>query len=248
MSSIEIRIQDYANNGFSAVFIIEMIIKLLGYGIIGYVRDKANIFDWIIVVISIADTTISATLSYDVQASGAISAFRIFRLFRVIKLAKGWKKFQELIKTIVNSFKDVSNFSVLLFLFIFVYTLLGRELFAYNLKFDSNGNLSSESNAQSPRSNFDTFGEAIVTIFIVLTGEQWNIIMYNWVRYQKYPSLAFFISLIMIGQMILLNLFLAILLENFNISEKGIEDKSKHNSLMRRIDHYINHNAKWINK
>ena len=73
----------------------------------------------------------------------------------------------------------MSNFSVLLFLFIFVYTLLGRELFAYNLKFDSNGNLSSESNAQSPRSNFDTFGEAIVTIFIVLTGEQWNIIMYN---------------------------------------------------------------------
>ena len=118
MSNIEMKIQEYANYGFTCIFAIEMVIKILGFGIIGYIRDKANIFDWLIVVISIADTTVSTTLSYDVQASGAVSAFRIFRLFRVIKLAKGWKRFQELIKTIVSSFKDVSNFSVLLFLFI----------------------------------------------------------------------------------------------------------------------------------
>lgn len=79
----------------------------------------------------------------------------------------------------MSSFKDVSNFSILLFLFVFVYTLLGRELFAYRLTFDKNGNLSSEPDAASPRINFDTFLDAITTIFIVLTGEQWNLIMYN---------------------------------------------------------------------
>lgn len=173
------------------------------------------------------------------EAGGAISAFRIFRLFRVIKLVKGWKRFQELISTIVRSFKDVSNFSVLLFLFIFIYTLLGRELFAFKVKFDENGNFSTSATAESPRNNFDSFVNAIITIFIVLTGETWNKIMYDAYRYQKYLSLAFFISLIMIGQMILLNLFLAILLENFNIGEKAQQGDNEKTQYLKRFKNWI---------
>lgn len=226
MSQTEQRVQEYFNLVFTAIFFVEMVIKLLGFGVKGYVRDRFNIFDGLVVVISIADITVSSAFQFNVEAGGAISAFRIFRLFRVIKLVKKWKKFQELVSTIVRSIKDVSNFSVLLFLFIFIYTLLGRELFAYRIMFDEDGNFDpNDESASSPRNNFDTFLNAIVTIFIVLTGEQWNKIMYDAYRYQKYLALAFFISLIMIGQMILLNLFLAILLENFNITDKHSKNK-----------------------
>lgn len=182
--------------------------------------------------------TFSLAFQTDVEAGGAISAFRIFRLFRVIKLVKSWKRFQELVSTIVRSFKDVSNFSVLLFLFMFIYTLLGRELFAYKVRFDEDGNFTNDKSGNSPRINFDSFTNAIVTIFIVLTGEQWNRIMYDSYLYQKYTALIFFISLIIIGQMILLNLFLAILLENFNIGEKN-KSKLKKTHYMRRFKNWV---------
>ena len=246
MSSEEQRVQEYFNIGFTIIFAIEMAIKMLGFGLKGYLRDKFNIFDCFIVVVSIADLTVATAFQFSVEAGGAISAFRIFRLFRVIKLVKSWKRFQILVSTIVRSIKDVSNFSVLLFLFIFIYTLLGRELFAYNIKFDEEGYYSTSDKAKSARNNFDTFANAIVTIFIVLTGEQWNQIMYNAYFYQKYIAIFFFVSLIMIGQMILLNLFLAILLENFNIDEqrKSYNSETKRKSFISRVQNLIDKKIK----
>ena len=171
MSKKEQNIQEYFNFVFTAIFGIEMVIKILAFGLKGYLRDKFNQFDCLIVVVSIADLTVSTAFQFNVEAGGAISAFRIFRLFRVIKLVKSWKRLQKLISTILRSIKDVSYFSVLLFLFVFIYTLLGRELFAYNIKFDEEGNFSTGKNAKSPRVNFDTFLNAIITIFIVLAGD-----------------------------------------------------------------------------
>jgi hypothetical protein len=68
-----------------------------------------------------------------------------------------------------DSLKDISNFSVLLFLFMFTYTLLGMEMFAYYVKYDINNEVSE--NGVSPRANFDTFLIGLTTVFIVLIGE-----------------------------------------------------------------------------
>ena len=72
-------------------------------------------------------------------------------------------------------------------------------------------------NARSPRQNFDSFMEGFVTVFIVLIGEDWQIIMHDFVRAKKDHRLPciFFISLMVIGNLFLMNLFLAILLKNF---------------------------------
>jgi voltage-dependent calcium channel L type alpha-1D len=109
--------------------------------------------------------------------------------------------------------KDISNFSVLLALFVFIYSLLGMELFAYRVKFDENDVV--DENGQSPRTNFDEFQYAIITIFIVLIGEDWNNVMYAYVRATNSLAIAFFMSLMILGNLVLLNLFLAILLKNF---------------------------------
>jgi hypothetical protein len=115
--------------------------------------------------------------------------------------------------------KDISNFSVLLFLFMFTYTLLGMEIFAYKVKF-SEDNLVDLENGISPRANFDSFLMAFTTVFIVLTGEDWNIVMYNNVRAVGSYTIVFFLSLVIFGNFILLNLFLAILLKNFEEDDK----------------------------
>lgn len=82
---------ELANIGFSIIFIIEMIIKLIGLGIKGYYRDPFNTFDCIIVITSIID--FSFTLSKSSSGASGVTALRAFRLLRIFKLAKSWKKF-----------------------------------------------------------------------------------------------------------------------------------------------------------
>ena len=65
------------------------------------------------------------------------------------------------------------------------------------------------------RSNFDSFGWAVVTIFQMLTGENWNEVMYDGMNNVARGTLFYFVALIILGDYIILNLFLAILLDNF---------------------------------
>jgi hypothetical protein len=82
------------NIGFFAVFFLEMIIKLIGYGLKNYFMEAFNSFDCIIVLVSCIDVVLQHSLySKDGNSNGAISALRAFRLLRVFKLAKSWKKF-----------------------------------------------------------------------------------------------------------------------------------------------------------
>lgn len=116
-----------------------MVIKLIGLGPKLYVKDKFNIFDCIVVVVSIVENVINWS-GVEGGTKGAISAFRGVRLLRVFKLARSWTSFRELLEKIMLTLKDISNFSVLLFIFMFVYTLLGMELYAYNVAFDLSDN------------------------------------------------------------------------------------------------------------
>ncbi len=73
-------------------------------------------------------------------------------------------------------------------------------------------------NGSFPLANFNNFLDAFLTVFTVLTGDVWSSIYINYYRAvgNGETAIIFFISLIVIGEKILLNLFLAILLENFD--------------------------------
>ena len=120
---------DKANLGLSSIFLIEMIVKLLGIGIKFYFKDPYNLFDCIIVISNVVDICVQAF--HGTENSQSVTALRAFRLIRIFKLAKTWKKFANLLKTIATTMVDISTFSVILFLFMFSYSLLGMELFAY---------------------------------------------------------------------------------------------------------------------
>jgi voltage-dependent calcium channel L type alpha-1D len=145
---------------------------------------------------------------------------------RIFKLAKSWQKFSDLLKTIWNTLQDISTFTVLLTLFVFIYTLLGLELFAFNLKDRGDVKLDFSDTGGLPLRNFNTFSDSFLTVFILLTGDQWNNVMYDYYRgVNPYVAVLFFISFSIIGQYILLNLFLAILLQNFDEASIDYEFK-----------------------
>ena len=92
-SSLQAKL-DKLNIAFFCIFTSEMLIKLIGLGIKNYVKEKFNLFDGFIVMMSIIDVIVNYSLSSDGNAGkSAVSAFRAFRLLRVFKLAKSWEKF-----------------------------------------------------------------------------------------------------------------------------------------------------------
>ena len=126
--------------------------------------------------------------------------------------------------------KDISNFSVLLFLFMFTYTLLGMEMFGYKVKFNSEGQVDLK-NGKYPNSTFNTFTEGFASVFIILANDGWSTIFFDHYRaIGPIQALIFFLSLLIIGQFILLNLFLAILLQNFddeNLNPQEVKNSKK---------------------
>jgi len=108
----------------------------------------------------------------------------------------------------------IGDYVILLVLFIYVFSLIGMSFFAGSLKFDADHKVDLE-HGKLPRNNFDVIWWSVITIFQVLIGEKWNVIMYNCMRSTNPASACYFILLILAGNIIMLNLFLAILLGNF---------------------------------
>ena len=108
---------DLTNVIFTIIFTFEAIIKMVGLGFKGYFRDKFNIFDLVVVIISLIEMFLS-------EEGGAVSALRAFRLFRIFKIFK-MGDLRVLLDSIVFTLTTIGNYVILLVLFIYVYSLLG---------------------------------------------------------------------------------------------------------------------------
>ena len=115
------------NDIFTWCFTVEMVFKLIGLGPRDYLKDKLNIFDAAIVILSLVDIALS---TLNVDSGGDFTAGRLIRLFRIFKLARSWTSFRQILTKIIVTMRDVSTFSVLLVIFAFIFTLLGMELFS----------------------------------------------------------------------------------------------------------------------
>lgn len=122
-----------------------------------------------------------------------MSALRALRLLRVVKLARHWKAFHDILVTLMGSLYDISSFTLLLLLTMYIFALLGMELFSFSVFEDDAGNyVFGEKNIKAmyesgqemiwTRYNFNNVFNAMVTVFIVIVAEDWNTIMYLYVR------------------------------------------------------------------
>lgn len=152
----------------------------------------------------------------------------------------------------IQSVIDIANFSLLLLLCLFIFALLGMELFAYSVYEDINGELVfGQENIQEafkqgdkltwPRQNFNNIFNAMLSVFIVIVGEDWNVYMYLYVRALGHGSetwrniaILYFILLFLIGNTILLALFTALLLKNQEEDENKDALEENMNSYQRQ--------------
>ena len=202
---------------FTWIFIIEMTLKLLARGPKKYTNEKMNLLDGAVVILSIVEIIMEAigggSGAGSLQAFRTVRVFRTFRVLRVTRILRALKSMKQVINVMQRSFMDFILITILMFVFIFIYTLLGRQIFQGNYDFGPDEDL--------PRANYETFTVAFVTVFQVLTMENWQTVLYASMRASrnnmifKTVTAIYYISWIFIGNFILLNLFLAILIDAF---------------------------------
>ena len=283
MPRMQEQANEYVNYFLFAYFVVEMIIKLIGFGPRGYAKDQMNLFDGFVVLMSCVEVVVGF-ISSD-NGNNYLSVLRTFRLLRVFKLARSWKQLNDIITTMFKSLAGISYLSLILLLFMYVFALLGMQLFGYEFidcggygieaadkncpagmtkecpdHFDcyapcessqlgqwvtfvgAEGGLGGEcvkyggakwnpnkrteeavseeylvwlGRSEYARHSFDNIFWAFITIFQILTGENWNEVMYDGMRHTNSWTCVYFIVLVVLGNYIILNLFLAILLDNF---------------------------------
>ena len=125
---------------FVIAFTLELALKLLGLGFHRFFQDKFNVFDAMIVLISLIDVIIS---QIKVDESNLVfhvlTVLRACRTIRLLKLARYNAGMRQLLIQTKRSLQSIGGFSLMLLLFIFIWALLGMELFAYKAVTDEEG-------------------------------------------------------------------------------------------------------------
>jgi hypothetical protein len=125
---------DTFNQVCSWLFTGEMIIKLLGFGPVQYARDRFNLFDSFIVVMSLIEN-VTFYVSGNKIGSGII-VLRSFRLLRIFKLARSWTSFRTLLAKITETLPNIFSFGFLQMIFLSVFIILGMQFFAGTVYLD----------------------------------------------------------------------------------------------------------------
>ncbi|KAM7404696.1 hypothetical protein PAMP_012020 [Pampus punctatissimus] len=209
-------LQDVASRILLVLFVIEMIVKMYALGPRAYFMSLFNRFDFFVVLCGILEMIM---LSTGAVAPLGFSVLRCIRLLRILKVTKYWTSLSNLVASLLNSVRSIASLLLLLFLFIVIFSLLGMQVFGGKFNFSDN---------RPRRSNFDNFPQALISVFQILTGEEWTSIMYNGIMAYGGPVIPgilvaiYFIILFVCGNLqpdILLNVFLAIAVDNLAEAE-----------------------------
>lgn len=201
---------------FTMVFTFEMIFKILGMGPSEYSADFFNVFDGVVVALSNVELGIkylsSSEGSNSLSAFRAVRIFRTFRVLRVTRLLRSLRFMKVIIDVVSSTIEQFTYIGLLLFLFIFIFSLLGMQLFGGKYNFLLPG--------ERARQNFDDITSALLTVFQIMTIENWPDILVSAMRSDANSllSVMYLIAWIFIGNYLFLNLFLAILLDGFDSS------------------------------
>ncbi|XP_027019096.2 sodium channel protein type 4 subunit alpha A [Tachysurus fulvidraco] len=199
---------------FTGIFTAEMVFKLIALDPYYYFQVGWNIFDSIIVTLSLVELGLA-----NVQG---LSVLRSFRLLRVFKLAKSWPTLNMLIKIIGNSVGALGNLTLVLAIVVFIFAVVGMQLFGKSYK-ECVCKIAEE--CTLPRWHMNDFFHSFLIIFRILCGE-WIETMWDCMEVAGAGMcLVVFLMVMVIGNLVVLNLFLALLLSSFSGDNLSASDE-----------------------
>uniref|UniRef100_A0A8C6L4Q9 Sodium channel protein n=1 Tax=Nothobranchius furzeri TaxID=105023 RepID=A0A8C6L4Q9_NOTFU len=199
---------------FTGIFTAEMCLKVIALDPYYYFQQGWNIFDGIIVSLSLMELGLA-------NVEG-LSVLRSFRLLRVFKLAKSWPTLNMLIKIIGNSVGALGNLTLVLAIIVFIFAVVGMQLFGKSYK-ECVCKISDD--CELPRWHMHDFFHSFLIVFRVLCGE-WIETMWDCMEVAgQSMCLIVFMMVMVIGNLVVLNLFLALLLSSFSADNLAATDE-----------------------
>lgn len=178
---------ELVNMAIIIVFVVELAIRMASYWPrpLGFFRDGWNVFDFTVVALSL------------LPAAGSFATVaRLARLLRVVRLVSVLPELRLIVGTMLRSFGSMVGVVLLLALVMYVYAVLGYHLFG----------------AVDP-AHWGDLGTAIRTLFETLTLEGWPELQAAVIT-QVPLAWLFFGSFIVIAVFVVVNLFIAVILNN----------------------------------
>ncbi|XP_058457326.1 sodium channel protein para isoform X41 [Malaya genurostris] len=221
------------NYFFTATFAIEATMKLIAMSPKYYFQEGWNIFDFIIVALSL--------LELGLEGVQGLSVLRSFRLLRVFKLAKSWPTLNLLISIMGRTMGALGNLTFVLCIIIFIFAVMGMQLFGKNYI----DNVERFPDKDLPRWNFTDFMHSFMIVFRVLCGE-WIESMWDCMLVGDVSCIPFFLATVVIGNLVVLNLFLALLLSNFGSSSLSAPTADQETNKIAEAFNRISRFSNWI--
>lgn len=241
------------NYFFTAVFIVEAIMKICALGPIIYLKDKWNQLDVFIVILSIVGIVLEELETKIIPINPTIiRVMRVLRIARVLKLLKMAKGIRALLDTVMQALPQVGNLGLLFFLLFFIFAALGVELFG---RLECSDHFPCQGLGE--HAHFANFGMAFLTLFRVATGDNWNGIMKDTLRDEcdDLPDCIknccvnhliapiFFVIFVLMAQFVLVNVVVAVLMKHLEESHKHVEDDDIDNDTEQNMLNRINYDA-----
>lgn len=199
------------------IFVIEILLRMISYGrsVKDFFKDPWNTFDFGIVAIC----ALPLGTSY-------LSVLRLVRVLRVFRLVSAIPRLQVLASALLKSIPSMGYVGLILLLLFYIYAVLGTLLFGKNDPI-----------------HFGSLGMSLLSLFRVVTLEDWTDLMYiqmygcsgygyessfsSCTNSSPTPllSITYFISFVIIGTMIVLNLFLGVVLNSMAEAQREVEIK-----------------------
>jgi hypothetical protein len=206
------------NNAIAGIVVGEFVFKLIGLGVVKYFSDSMNYLGFVVAMCSLVQLVFASMLinrQDELYSFQSLKASRVLRIALILRKLKSIKSILEVIGRSIDSFVYIG---LLLLVFIFIYALFGMQLYGGRFVFAG----------EIQRQNFDSFYHAFFSLFQVLTFKNWQDILYPAMR-ARAPVIAvvYTISWIYLGNYVLLNLFLAIMLNEFSTVDEEIAEENE---------------------
>ncbi len=194
------------------LFIIEAIIKIIALSPRPwqYFKDGWNIFDFSLIVLSLLP------ISSEFAMLG-----RVFRLLRVLRLVNALPELRLIVETLLRSIPSMFHITILMSLLFFIYAVLGFHLFH-----------------EHDPTHWRNLAYSLLTLFRIVTLEDWTDVMYTAMELSPAYGL-FFVSFVVIGTFVVINLFIAVVINNLDEAKyaylKKLEHPDLHDQLMNTM-------------
>jgi hypothetical protein len=232
---------------FLILYCVEMILKIIAYGFImdsgSYMRSSWNVFDFVIVILSI----VPFLTDKEEETSFNLSSLRSIRVLRPLRTITKLQRLKQIVSTILGSLPNLVEILIVLFVFLSIMAITGVQLFmghlrkrCVNITTGALGHpcgnapcrpgfecLSDQENPNYGVTNFDNFFSALLMSFQIITLEGWSEIMLYLMEGVSIWVVPYFLILIFLGSIFLLNMVLAVILVKYIESEKNNDEKKK---------------------